>query len=37
MAREKSQKYMFTERLAISLAYSSFGFKLGAFPIYNSE
>ena len=37
MAREKSQKYMFTERLAISLAYSSFGFKLGVFPTHNSE
>ena len=37
IARPKSPKYMFTERLAISLAYSSFGFKLGVFPTYNSE
>ena len=37
IARPKSPKYMFTERLAISLAYSSFDFKLGAFPTYNSE
>ena len=28
---------MFTERIAISLAYSSFGFKLGFFATYNSE
>ena len=32
IARPKSSKYMFTKRLAISLAYSSFGFKLGFFP-----
>ena len=37
IARPKSPKYMFTERLAISLAYSSFGFKLGVFSTYNSE
>ena len=33
----KSPKNIFTERLAISLTYSSFGFKLGVFPTYNSE
>ena len=37
IVRPKSPKYMFTERLSISLAYSSFGFKLGVFPTYNSE
>ena len=31
IARPKSHKYMFTERLAISLACSSFGIKLGKF------
>ena len=36
IARPKSPKYMFTERLAISLPYSSFGFKLDVFPIYYS-
>ena len=35
--RRKGPKYMFTERFAISLAYSSFGFKLGVFPTYNSN
>ena len=35
--RRKSPKYLFTERFAISLAYSSFGFKLGVFPTYNSN
>ena len=36
IARPKSSKYMFTERLAISLTYSSFGFTLRVFPTYNS-
>ena len=33
IAWPKSPKYIFTERLAISLTYSSFGFKLGVFPL----
>ena len=37
IAGPKSPKYIFTERLAISLTYSSFGFKLGIFATYNSE
>ena len=28
---------MFADQLAISLAYSSFGYKLGLFPTYNFE
>ena len=37
IAGPKSPKYMFTERIAISLTYSSFGFKLGVSPTHNSE
>ena len=36
-AGPKSPRYIFTERLAVSLTYSSFGFKLGVFLTYNSE
>ena len=37
IAGPKSPKYIFTERLATSLTYSSFDSKLGVFTTYNSE